>query len=84
MYPKGAGVQESWDVVIVGGGNAALSAAHAARERAERVLVLEKAPQEWAGGNSYFTAGAFRTTFDGLEDLELLLEGATEEQLGKT
>ena len=56
-------MQESWDVVIVGGGNAALSAAHAARERAERVLVLEKAPREWVGGNSYFTAGAFRTTF---------------------
>ncbi len=84
MYPKGADVQERWDVVIVGGGNAALSAAHAARERAERVLVLEKAPREWAGGNSYFTAGAFRTTFDGLQDLELLLEGATEEQLEKT
>ncbi len=77
-------MEQSWDVVIVGGGNAALSAAHAARERAERILVLEKAPKEWAGGNSYFTAGAFRTTFDGLKDLEPLLEGVTEEQLNKT
>ena len=33
-----------WDVVVVGSGNAGLSAAHAAREEAERVLVLEKAP----------------------------------------
>ncbi|MEJ7873498.1 MAG: FAD-dependent oxidoreductase, partial [Rubrobacteraceae bacterium] len=77
-------MEESWDVVIVGGGNAALSAAHAARERAERVLVLEKAPKEWAGGNSYFTAGAFRTTFEGLDDLKPLIEGVTEEQLEKT
>ncbi|MDQ3302593.1 MAG: FAD-dependent tricarballylate dehydrogenase TcuA [Actinomycetota bacterium] len=84
MYSKGAEVEESWDVVIVGGGNAALSAAHAARERAERVLVLEKAPKEWAGGNSYFTAGAFRTTFEGLDDLKPLIEGVTEEQLEKT
>ncbi len=74
----------TYDVIVVGGGNAALSAAHAARERAERVLVLEKAPKEWAGGNSYFTAGAFRTTFDGLEELEPLLEGVTEEQSEKT
>jgi tricarballylate dehydrogenase len=84
VYSKGAAVEESWDVVIVGGGNAALSAAHAARERVERVLVLEKAPREWAGGNSYFTAGAFRMTFDGLKDLEPLLESVTEEQLAKT
>src|SRR4051794_22980350 len=58
-----------YDVVIAGAGNAALCAAHAARERVQRVLVLEKAPREWAGGNSYFTAGACRTTFESLEDL---------------
>ena len=84
MYSKGASVEERWDVVVVGSGNAALSAAHAARERAERVLILEKAPKEWAGGNSYFTAGAFRTTFDGLEDLEPLLEGVSQKELEET
>lgn len=49
-----------YDVVIVGAANAALCAAHAAREQVERVLVLEKAPRERAGGNTFFTAGAFR------------------------
>lgn len=84
MYSKGAEVEESWDVVIVGGGNAALSAAHAARERAERVLVLEKAPKEWAGGNSYFTAGATRTTYTDLSDLLPLLDNPDDPRLAAT
>jgi tricarballylate dehydrogenase len=65
-----------YDVVIVGAGNAAFCAAHAARERVERVVVLEKASREWAGGNTYFTAGAFRTTFRGIEELRPLLDVA--------
>src|SRR5438034_11223426 len=63
-----------YDVVVVGAGNAAFCAAHAARERVERVLMLEKAPREWIGGNTYFTAGAFRSTYRGLDDLRPLLE----------
>src|SRR4051794_33158774 len=72
----------SYDVVIVGAGNAALCAAHAAREQVERVLVLEKAPRAWIGGNSYFTAGAFRTTYDGLEELRQLVEISDDEAAG--
>ncbi|HEY7413602.1 MAG TPA: FAD-dependent oxidoreductase, partial [Ktedonobacteraceae bacterium] len=72
-------MQHEYDVVIVGSGNAALSAALAARERVERVLVLEKAPQEWRGGNSYFTAGAFRMTFEHFDDLRPLLSDFTDE-----
>src|ERR671910_2428765 len=68
-----------YDVVIVGAGNAAFSAAHASIERVGRVLVLEKAPREWAGGNSYFTAGAIRTTYEGLEDLRPIVEDLTDE-----
>lgn len=75
---------EEYDVVIVGAGNAAFSAAHAARERVERVLVVEKAPREWAGGNSYFTAGAFRTTFGDLEDLRDLVDGVSDELAAET
>src|ERR687893_611062 len=77
-------VGERFDVVIAGGGNAAFSAAHAAREKVERVLILEKAPKEGAGGNSYFIAGAYRTTFEGLEDIEPLLDNADEALLERT
>ncbi len=64
----------AYDVIVVGSGNAGFCAAHAARERGARVLLLEKAPQEWAGGNSYFTAGATRTTYEGLDDLRPILD----------
>jgi tricarballylate dehydrogenase len=73
-----------YDVVIVGAGNAAFCAAHAARERVGRVVVLEKASREWAGGNTYFTAGAFRTTFRNLEELRPLLDDVSEELLADT
>ena len=58
----------SYDVVIVGAGNAALSAAMAARENGAGVLILEKAPEEEKGGNSYFTAGGFRFCHNGIDD----------------
>lgn len=74
----------TYDVVIAGGGNAAFCSAQAARERGARVLMLEKAPREWAGGNSYFTAGAVRTTFNSLDDLRPLLEDLSDEQAAAT
>ncbi len=77
-------IEEAYDVVVVGGGNAAFSVAHAARESGDRVLVLEKAPQGRAGGNTYFTAGAFRTTFGGIDDLRPLLDDPEDERLSCT
>ncbi|KAI8068055.1 FAD/NAD(P)-binding domain-containing protein [Gongronella butleri] len=67
-----------WDVIVVGGGNAGFAAALAAKEQgAEHVLLVEKAKEEndYRGGNSFFTAGAMRTVFDGLDDLKPLLYG---------
>jgi len=64
----------SWDVIVVGAGNAGQCAAHAARERGARVLVLEKADEAWSGGNSAFTAGAIRIAHEGLEDVRDLVE----------
>lgn len=62
------------DVIVVGAGNAGFCAAHAASQAGARVLLLEKAPDDWIGGNSYFTAGAIRTVHDGLEDVLSLVE----------
>ncbi|OLT49188.1 tricarballylate dehydrogenase [Saccharomonospora sp. CUA-673] len=62
------------DVVVVGAGNAAMCAAHAARETGKRVRMVEAAPKSRAGGNSYFTAGATRITHEGLESLKDLVE----------
>ena len=51
---------QHYDVIVIGGGNAAFCAALSARESSQRVLVLERAPEAEAGGNSRFTAGAMR------------------------
>ncbi|TMV14995.1 FAD-dependent tricarballylate dehydrogenase TcuA [Arenibacterium halophilum] len=44
-----------WDVLVAGGGNAALCAAIAARRAGRSVLVLEKAPKFYRGGNTRHT-----------------------------
>ena len=74
-------MKDAYDVVVVGGGNAGFSAAHAARELGPSVLLLEKTVQAEAGGNSYYTAGAFRVAFDGLDDLLPLLDDPTDTRL---
>jgi tricarballylate dehydrogenase len=74
----------SADVVVVGAGNAALCAALAAGERGVSVLVLERAPENEAGGNSRFTAGAFRCVYDGVEDLRALMPDLTDDEVAKS
>ena len=51
-----------YDVLIVGSGNAACSAAHAAIEKKARVGILEKASKGNRGGNSALT-GHMRFVF---------------------
>lgn len=46
---------DQYDVIIIGGGNAALCAAIAARHVVSRVLVLERAPEHMRGGNTRHT-----------------------------
>ena len=74
----------SVDVVVVGAGNAAFSAALAAAESGVSVLMLERAPEDEAGGNSRFTAGAMRCVYDGVDDLKALMPDLTEEEIRNT
>ena len=62
-----------YDVVVVGAGNAALSAAMSAKEQSDSVLVVEKAPEYFRGGNTYFTGGIIRFAFEGLEDIQTVI-----------
>ena len=63
----------NYDVIVVGGGNAALCAALSAHESGARVLVLEAAPRNERGGNSRFAGAIFRAPHRGLEDILPLL-----------
>ncbi len=69
-----------FDVIVVGGGNAALCAALAAREGGARTLVLECAPEAERGGNSRFSAGAMRVAYNGVADLARLMPDLTDEE----
>jgi tricarballylate dehydrogenase len=46
------GQSKTYDVLVVGGGNAGLCAAIMARQRGASVLLLEQAPRELRGGNT--------------------------------
>ncbi|OAR00672.1 hypothetical protein LLEC1_07375 [Akanthomyces lecanii] len=72
------------DVLVVGSGNAGFSAAlSASQSGAKKVVLIDKCPEEWAGGNSYFTAGAYRIAHDGLKDVFPLVGNMSEEQAAK-
>jgi tricarballylate dehydrogenase len=77
-------VSESYDVVVVGGGNAAFCAALAAQEHGVRVLVLERAPEDEAGGNSRFTAGLMRVAYNGVADLKRAIPDLTDDEIART
>ncbi|WP_029528340.1 FAD-dependent tricarballylate dehydrogenase TcuA [Polaromonas glacialis] len=65
------------DVLIVGGGNAALCAALMAREAGASVLLLEAAPRAWRGGNSQHTRN-LRCMHDAPQDV--LIDAYPEEE----
>ena len=68
-----------YDVIVVGAGNAALAASVSARNAgADRVLVLEKAPEEMRGGNTHYSGGLLRIAFDSVEELLRLVPKARE------
>ena len=84
------------DIVVIGGGNAALCAAITAAETGARVLILEAAPKAYRGGNSRHTRN-FRCMHNGplgpltdsysedeyFEDLLKVTGGKTDEHLAR-
>ncbi|MFL2538430.1 MAG: FAD-dependent tricarballylate dehydrogenase TcuA [Candidatus Rariloculaceae bacterium] len=78
-------ISNGTNVVVVGGGNAALCAALAAEENgAGSVKVLERAPEDESGGNSRFTAGAIRFAYSGLDDLVSLMPDLSKNDIATT
>ncbi|MGI4983160.1 MAG: FAD-dependent tricarballylate dehydrogenase TcuA [Janthinobacterium lividum] len=65
------------DVLVIGGGNAALCAALMAREAGASVMLLEAAPREWRGGNSQHTRN-LRCMHDAPQDV--LIDAYPEEE----
>ena len=72
--------EHTYDVIVVGGGNAALTAALSAAERDASVLLLERAPEHLRGGNSYFSGGLFRFSFDTAGNVFGLVAEITEDE----
>jgi tricarballylate dehydrogenase len=77
-------VTDRYDVIVVGAGNAALCAALSASESVKKILVLERAPEDEAGGNSRFTAGLFRVAYNGVEDLKKAMPDLSAEEIART
>jgi tricarballylate dehydrogenase len=71
-------------VIVVGSGNAAMSAGIAALEKGANVLMLEKASEDLAGGNTKYTAGAMRFSYDSSEDLMPLLSHPDDNRIART
>jgi tricarballylate dehydrogenase len=64
----------TYDVLIVGKGNAALCAALAARDRGASVGILEAAPADENGGNSRFAGGVMRFAYRDTDELRQVID----------
>lgn len=70
----------SYDVIVIGAGNAGLTAALAAHEMGTKVLLLDKCPKVTRGGNTRFSGGGFRFTYNSLDDMRPMLPDLTDEE----
>ncbi|HLH73576.1 MAG TPA: FAD-dependent tricarballylate dehydrogenase TcuA [Chloroflexota bacterium] len=72
--------ERTYDVLVIGAGSAALSAAIAAVDEGARVAVLEKAPREERGGNSALTEH-MRFPYNNVEELLPLLDNPSDRDI---
>ncbi len=70
-------MSDTYDIVVIGGGNAALCAAMTAAEDGAKVMILEAAPKDYRGGNSRHTRN-FRCMHSG--PLGPLIQSYSEEE----
>ena len=74
---------KNYDVIVIGAGNAGLTAALAAREQQMRVLLLDKCPKTSRGGNTRFSGGGFRFTYNNLDDMRPMLPELTDQEAAR-
>jgi tricarballylate dehydrogenase len=76
--------RQLFDVIVIGGGNAALCAALSAAEQGAKVALLERAPEAKRGGNSNFTGGGFRMVHHGAQDIKRVVPDLSDEEIART
>ena len=70
-------------IIIVGSGNAALTAGIAALEKGASVSIYEKASKKLAGGNTKYTAGAMRFSYKNVYQLKKFLKNPSDPRIKK-
>jgi len=71
---------DTYDVIVIGAGNAGLTAALAAHENGAKVLLLDKCPKPTRGGNTRFSGGGFRFTYNAMDDMRSMVPQVTDEE----
>ncbi|KAL5342005.1 FAD binding domain-containing protein [Aspergillus crustosus] len=71
----------SYDIIVVGGGNAALVSALSAHRAGASVAIFEAAPESEHGGNSRFSSGIFRIPHGGLDQVQTLLDDSARDDV---